>query len=787
MVICSEPGRFLQSFVPEESRKGGNPMNEMLRILNLEDNVDDSELIRLKLAGAGLACDMLRVERKDDFIRALDEERPDLILADYTLPAFDGMTALAITRGKNADLPFIFVTGTMGEDIAIEAVKGGATDFVLKSNLERLTPAVRRALREQRERNERRRAEEELKSSARVWNDTFDAINDAICVMDAQGTILRSNKAMIGLSDCMPQEIAAHPCWETVHRTNERINGCPFQKMLKSRKRESVTIQQSGRWLQIITDPLFDREGRLAGCVHIMSDITEQKLAQEQLRESESKFHSLAEQTLVGAYIVQDGRYRYVNPRFAELFGYTAGEIVDRMGELDLVLADDRHIVAAQREKLGTGGAGSGHSHYEARGVTKKGELIDMEVFSSAVNLQGKPAIIGVVLNTTEKKKLESQLLQSQKMEAVGQLTGGIAHDFNNILSAIISYASLAQMKAERGSVLRSYMDQILAASDRAATLTRSLLTFSRKRTTALQPTDINDCIRRVTSLLQKIIGEDIELRVDAPGELRVNADAGQIEQVLMNLATNARDAMQDGGVLTIRTGLGAADGAGDGDDHGCAVISVTDTGVGVDEKTKTKIFEPFYTTKGPGHGTGLGLSMVYGIISQHNGSIQCSSDPGRGTTFRICLPLLPGAVGQPTAAADVFADENALRGTETILVAEDDEMIRTLEKATLEDFGYTVVTAVDGRDAVDRFREHRDAVSLVLCDVIMPRMNGHEVRVAVRKEKPGMPVLFMSGYPADIIEQKSLLEGGEEIMMKPFAPSLLLKKVRAALDNTHG
>jgi PAS domain S-box-containing protein len=507
----------------------------------------------------------------------------------------------------------------------------------------------------------------------------------------------------------------------------------------------------------------------------------------QQLKESESKFRSLAEQSLVGTYIIQDELFKYVNPRFAEIFGYDAGELIEQKKLLDLVIPEDRRMVESTVRKRVSGE--SPDLHYDFRGLKKNGDLVHVEVFGSRTLYNGAPAIIGVILDVSEKKKLESQLLQSQKMEAVGQLTSGIAHDFNNILSAIIGYASLMRMKMSKDDPFRHYVEQILAGTDRAANLTRSLLTFSRKQLSNQMPVDVNALVTRVDKLLRSIIGEDIDLRLAlSPEELIVNADAGQLEQILMNLATNARDAMPTGGILSIETTVVGADTAGLGPENGrqgtYALISVTDTGVGMDEKTKEKIFEPFYTTKDLGRGTGLGLSMVYGIIKQHHGYIHCYSEPRMGTTFKIYLPLLAAMeTARPEKTAEVPA-VNSLRGTETILVAEDDESLRALAKVALEGHGYSILTAVDGKDAVELFLKNRNKVRLVLCDVIMPRMSGNEVRAAIRKKKPEARFLFTSGYPADIIQQKSLLdEEGAEILLKPFSPVVLLRKVREALD----
>ncbi len=631
----------------------------------------------------------------------------------------------------------------------------------------------------------RKRMEEELRASVRLWDNTFDAMNDAIMISDENGKVVRCNRAMLYLLEQAPDQILGKTHWDIVHPAEEPGSDCAFTLMLQSRRRESMMLRLQMHWFNVTIDPILDADGRLTGSVQILTDVTEHRQFEEQLRESESKFRSLAEQSLVGIYIIQDYVFKYVNPRFAEMFGYSSVEIVDHKGPLDLTVPEDRHIIENAAERQAS--SDSSFTRYEVRGLKKSGEVIHAEIFGSRAYYQGKTAIIGIIVDVTEKKKLEGQLRQAQKMEAVGQLTSGIAHDFNNILSAIIGYASLLQMKISADDPQRPYLDQILAGTDRAASLTRSLLTFSRKQISNLQPVDINENIRRVEMLLQRIIGEDIDLRTElAPGDLIVNADVGQIEQVLMNLATNARDAMQQGGKLSIETTVVGPDelGAGPGNEKQNYVrLSVTDTGNGMDEKTREKIFEPFFTTKNLGRGTGLGLSMVYGIIKQHNGYIHCYSEPRMGTTFKIYLPLLAATASVPAGASSLPEAEDRLQGKETILVAEDDETLRGLAKSTLESFGYTVITAVDGKDAVERFLENRNRIRLVLCDVIMPRMSGGEVYDAIRKWKTGVGILFMSGYPTDFVQQKSMLEEGVEVILKPFSPTVLLRKVREALD----
>lgn len=395
-------------------------------------------------------------------------------------------------------------------------------------------------------------------------------------------------------------------------------------------------------------------------------------------------------------------------------------------------------------------------------------------------------SVIELARDITEHRKLEDQLRQAQKMEAVGQLAGGIAHDFNNILTAIIGYGNLLQMKMKEEGPLRTYVDELLASSERAANLTQSLLAFSRKQTINPRPVDLNEIIIGVEKLLMRIIGEDIQFKAIVADEaLTVMADSGQIEQALINLCTNARDAMPGGGILTIETGAVEIDeefaqAHAYGKPGVYAVISVADTGTGLDEEMKQRIFEPFFTTKEAGRGTGLGLSIVYGIIKQHNGYINVYSEQGKGTTFRIYLPLVKAEATEERPVEIVTSKG----GTETILVGEDDTEVRRLTKTVLEEFGYRVVEAVDGNDVIEKFMENRDSIKLIILDIVMPKKSGREAYEEIRKTAPDIKTVFTSGYTADIVHKRKILEEGLEFISKPVSPKELLKKVRDVLDS---
>jgi signal transduction histidine kinase/DNA-binding response OmpR family regulator len=399
---------------------------------------------------------------------------------------------------------------------------------------------------------------------------------------------------------------------------------------------------------------------------------------------------------------------------------------------------------------------------------------------------QPSPGKVAVVLNdATYRKKIEEESLRWQKLESVGQLAGGIAHDFNNILTAIIGYASLLVEKIGAASPLKPYVDQILSASEKSANLTKQLLAFSRKQILSPRVTDLNELIVKMETLLKGLVGKDIGLKAFfADKLLTAMVDAGQIERVLLNLCSNARDAMPHGGLLTISTDVLDINKQ-NMKTHGLdepgryALISLTDTGIGLDEMARQRIFEPFFTTKEIGKGTGLGLAIVYGIIKQHNGYITVYSEPEKGTTFNIYLPLIESPVDE-ISMKEVIAP---VGGTETILVTEDNDEVRALITHVLQEFGYTVIEAVDGENAISKFEGNKDKIELAILDIIMPKKSGKEASEAIRNIKPDAKVLFISGYTADIITKVGIDEKEGYFIQKPITPQSLLDKVRKVLD----
>jgi PAS domain S-box-containing protein len=550
---------------------------------------------------------------------------------------------------------------------------------------------------------------------------------------------------------------------------------------------EYQIVHRSGeaRWINQRNMLIRDEQGVPIAIEGVVSDVTERKLAEQALKESEEKFRTIFTESKDVFYIsTPEGRFLDINPAGVALFGYAAKEEL-----LAIDIGRELYVNPGERRRFAALVDRDGYAKdYHVQMKRKSGEVLSVIISSTAVRDKNNrvTAFRGIIRDVTEQKKLEQQLLQSQKMEAVGQLAGGIAHDFNNILTAIIGYAGLLRRKLPDDEPGKMFVEHIFSSAERAAALTRSLLAFSRKQIINPRPTDLNEIVNRVEKLLLRLIGEDIECRMQLSTQtLMVTADSLQLEQVLMNLATNARDAMHAGGRFTLATGymdmgqefVALHPGAKAGR---YAWITAADTGTGIDEKILDRIFEPFFTTKEVGKGTGLGLAMAYGIVKQHDGYITVESAPGQGTTFTIYLPLLQGA------AVEDRPDQQAAhapRGTETVLVAEDDGLVRAITTATLAESGYSVLEASDGEEAIQKFKEHCGDIRLIILDVIMPRKNGKEVYAAARALRPDVKALFISGHTADIIHSRGVIEEGLHFIQKPHSIGELLNKVRAVLD----
>ncbi len=533
----------------------------------------------------------------------------------------------------------------------------------------------------------------------------------------------------------------------------------------------------------------------LAGVVSIKPIFLSIKSSEEALRESEAnlkKAHDFTKNildTIDEAFVVIDREYTIVsaNQAYLNKVGMPMEAIIGSKchkasHHLSRPCYETGEDCSVRQTFMTCQPYTANHTHMDAEG---NNVYVETKSYPLKDDFDNTVSVIQIIIDITEKRKLEEQLRQAQKLEAIGELAGGIAHDFNNMLTAIIGYGSLLKSNLEEDSPLKPHVEHILSSAEKSANLTGQLLAFSRKQVISPKQVDLNGLIRGMDKLLQRVIGEDIELQSTlSDKDLFVMVDPGQIEQVFMNLITNARDAMPNGGLLSIRTEKVQIN-----EEYGkthdiektgaYALVSITDTGLGMDEKTRQRIFEPFFTTKEMGRGTGLGLSLVYGIVKQHNGNVYVYSEPGKGTTFKIYLPLVKSPVSQQTIAQVIIPKG----GTETMLVAEDNEDVRLLTKKVLEQFGYKVIEAVDGEDAINKFEENKECIQLVLLDVIMPKKSGKEAGDEIKKIKPDAKILFISGYTADIIHKRGILEERTDFISKPVTPQVLLAKIREILD----
>jgi two-component system cell cycle sensor histidine kinase/response regulator CckA len=528
--------------------------------------------------------------------------------------------------------------------------------------------------------------------------------------------------------------------------------------------------------------PMHDDRGRYEGILGIVTDITERRRAEEALRASETRYRLMFDNSPLPKwmYDVETLRFLDVNEAAVREYGYAREEFL-AMTIKDIRPPEDvpALLEAEHRAEL--------QPKFGIWRLRKKGgEIIHVELTKHTFTLGDRVTRIAVGRDMTERLRLEDQLRQAQKMEAVGRLAGGVAHDFNNVLSVILSYGEMIHGDLRGDDPMRGDIQEITKAAQRAAGLTRQLLLFSRQQVVEPKVLDLNDNLAGMEKMLRRILGEDVELAfVPAPKLGRIRADPGNVEQVIMNLVVNARDAMPTGGQLTIETSnvdldddyasrhLGARAGP-----H--VMLAVTDTGTGMDKATQARIFEPFFTTKEPGKGTGLGLSTVFGIAQQSGGNVWVYSEPGKGTTFKVYFPRVIAEVDLPHDTLP----PTTLRGQETILLVEDEEQVRIVAQGILKRSGYRVIAAQNAGEALIFCEKHPGVIHMLLTDVVMPQMSGAELAKRIAKTRPEMKVVCMSGYTDDSIVRHGVLESGVAFLQKPFTPETLMRKVREVFNS---
>jgi PAS domain S-box-containing protein len=623
---------------------------------------------------------------------------------------------------------------------------------------------------------ERQRASTEVWTSSNLLRAVVEATPDSVFVKDLHGRYLLFNPsgaAFVGRSAAGVIGLDATSLFpgDEARTLMEKDRQVIADRKTRTSEDHLTTVDGQRRTFLSTKGPLFDEAGNVYGLFGIARDITEHKAAERKLQRSESRFRSLIHNSSdITTVLSAEAVVLYESPAFYRAFGWTEAQVIGR-NAFQLVHPDDReHTMKVFAAAL----AAPGEVH-TAQFRFRKAD--DTYVLLEAVGQSqlDDPDISGIVVNSrdvTERHRLAEQLRQGHKMEAIGRLAGGIAHDFNNLLTVINGYSELVLGGRDLSNRLRKPVEEIRRAGQRAAQLTNQLLTFGRQRVSKPTAVDLNTTVLNLTIMLPRLIGEHIQLKTSLdPDAGHVTADGGQLEQVVMNLAINARDAMPDGGTLTIETSAHVR--------SPLISLTVRDTGHGMDADTLSRIFEPFYTTKEPGHGTGLGLATVYGIVSQSGGTIEVSSTPGLGTTFVVSFPRAETPHADPEAAG---AETSVPFGSETILLVEDEMMVRVFARDVLAARGYRVLEASSGEEALQLYASDDEPIDLLLTDIVMPGINGRELAERMIAVKPDVKVLFMSGYTEDA-SLRSAMWQAVSLLQKPFGVEALEREVRQTLD----
>ena len=632
---------------------------------------------------------------------------------------------------------------------------------------------------------ERKQSEMELHRTVSLLQSTLNSTADGVIVVDNAGRIVSFNERFASLWR-MPQSILESGNDDAALAHAVRQLKEPDAFLAKVRDLYTKPEAESFDVMEFKDGRVFERyscpqrlNGQPVGRVWSFRDVTERRRAEAALRENEQRMRTLAEASFEGICISENGRILDVNDQFAVMFGSKRDELIGR--EIHTLIAPQWRQAFSDRIRSNDG------KPMEHQCLRKDGSTFDCEAQARTISQGGREVRVSALRDLTERKQLETQLRQSQKMQAFGQLAAGVAHDFNNILTVIQGNTSLLQMGELSSDEQASASTEIFRAAQRGANLTRQLLTFSRRQPMQSQDLDLNEVVANVTKMLRRLIGEDIALETRfASGGAPIHADPGMLEQVLMNLAVNARDAMPKGGRLIIETAPVALVDTTQFTKHvarpGDFVrLSITDTGSGVAPEHLPHLFEPFFTTKDVGKGTGLGLATVFGIIEQHQGWIEVESQVNQGTTFHIYFPRL---AGKPINGDQPAASHKVAGGTETILLVEDEKQLRLLMQRVLERQGYHVHVAASGVQAMELWRGHRGEIEVLVTDMIMPDgMNGRELADKLRDDKPDLKIIYCSGYANNLPGKDSPLRHHEDFLEKPFEPVELLQKIRDCAD----
>lgn len=761
-------------------------MKPHLRVLIVEDSEDDTLLVLRELRRGGYHVEYVRVDTAASMLAALNQQLWDIIIADYSLPAFSGLAALELLQSQKLDLPFIIVSGTIGEDIAVAAMKAGAHDYIIKGNMARLVPAVERELREAQERYKRHSAEQAFRESEDRFRTLCASAPLAIFQTDAQGQLIYSNPLWYDISGFSEQQSVGYGWIQAVHPEDRTEVSQDWQRTVLEQSTwvdeyRLLTPQEEIRWVRALASPMYSTERRFLGHVGTFEDITDRKQAAQKIYEQAAlldiSIDAIAVCNLKNHILFWNkGAERLYGWTTAEIVGSNATLFLGKNGETSPSFAEIQAILAKEGKWQG-----------ELQQVTKDGKDIIVESRWTLMRDEaGNPkSILKVSTDITQKKQLEAQFLRTQRLESLGSLASGIAHDFNNILTPILATAQLLPAKFPNLDENSQQLLEILESSARrGADLVQQILSFTRGVEGSRTLVQVRHLLSDIAQVAHRTFPKSIETKTDInPNLWTVFADATQLHQVLMNLCVNARDAMPDGGILSITAenlwiDENYAQMYGNSAAGFYVVITIADTGTGIPPEIIDHIFEPFFTTKEVGKGTGLGLSTVMSIIQSHNGFVTVNSEIGQGSSFKVYLP------SREATETNTITNTNLPSGNnELILVVDDEVSICEIAKTTLETHNYRVLTASDGIGALALYAQYIDEISVVLIDMMMPVMDGSQTIQMLQRMNPDIQIIAMSGLMAyEPHEQKQSL-GIREFLAKPFTAQVLLNTLHEVIS----
>lgn len=774
-------------------------MSEKYYILHLEDNPNDAELLRYALEGAEVNCLVKTVDCRAAYEAALQKESFDIILADFSLPDYNGMAAFEEAQRQGLDIPFVLVTGALGEERAIECIKAGMDDYVLKTNLTRLATVVPRAIHEKNAQWQHSLALENLRlseerfdlavrgSGAGIWDwpqvsseEMFWSPRIFEVIGYKEGDIEPSITNWENLILAEDREVAAQ-----VMRAHLEEHA-PLDAEYRMLHKEGHPV-----WIRVRGSALWGDDGKPVRMAGYIQDVTDRKVAEAENRRLTEHYRTITH-TINEAIILldTDGKIDFWNPAAREIFGFSREEAMG--ADLHQLLAPERYHDAAYKgmaEYFRSGKGPAIDKTLEVMGMHRDGQEIPLELSLASIEREGAWQAIGVVRDISERKaaekevaELQKQLAQTQKMEAIGTLAGGIAHDFNNILAAIIGYASLVKTRLPQGSRELEDMQKVLQAGDRAKSLVRQILTFARKTELDKQPVAIDLVVKEVLQLLRASLPATIEIKseIDA-AEQMVLGSPTEIHQVMMNLCTNAFHAMEEkGGVLDVRLRHTCVTGHSLVRDGCYLQLSVKDTGAGIPPEIRDRIFDPYFTTKEINKGTGLGLSMVMGIARRLGGYVEVESAPGAGSCFSVWFPCHTESLLEEKKIMDVLPGG----GSEHILYVDDEEGLAILGQEFLEDMGYRVTPMFSSSEALAAFKAEPDSFDLIVTDQTMPDLTGVELAMEVEKIAPGKPVVLCSGFKMTLDSPGVSETSIREVLLKPEVFDKLPGVLREIFDN---